>query len=153
MCSSLLFSPYSLHLHLHLSLFCPHFHPFVFSPMRLSSGSFILYLFTCSFWFPVQRQVWLQHGAAHSKQAAGHGGERSGHGLPPRSGTRADGQLHRTGLHNWGHGHLSGKVCQKLTTLGLCSRKLCPGSILCLPRCKFLFLLDSNLGENGKTAV
>lgn len=94
--------------------------------MRLSSGPFPLYHFTYSFWFPVQRQVWLQHRAAHSKQATGHCGERSRHGLPPCSRTCTDGQLHRTRLHNWGHGHLSGKVCQELTTLGLCLKTLCP---------------------------
>lgn len=81
-----------------------------------STSSFrlcILYLFTCSLWFPVQRQVWLQYRATHSQQAPGHCGERSRHGLPPRSWSRADGQLHRTRLHNWGHGNLSGKVSQK----------------------------------------
>lgn len=63
-----------------------------------------------SFWIPVQRQVWLQRRAAHPQQAAGHGGERSGHGLPPGCRARADRQLHRTGLHHRGHGHLSGTV-------------------------------------------
>lgn len=107
------------------SLFLCFVHFFVFSPVCLSSGAFAPCLFTCSFWFPVQRQVWLQYGAAHSKQATGHRGERSGHGLPPCSRACADGQLHRTRLHNWGHGHLSGKVCQKLTTLGLCAKTFC----------------------------
>lgn len=103
------------------------FHCFfhLLSAIRLSPGSFVPpYLFAHSFRFLVQRQVWLQHGAAHSKQAAGHCGERSRHGLSPGSRSRADGQLHWTGLHNWGHGHLSGKVCQKQTALGLCNRDL-----------------------------
>lgn len=70
-----------------------------------------------SFWFPVQWQVRLQHRAAHFKRATWLRGECSGHSLPPRSGSCADGQLHRTRLHNWGHGHLSGKVRQELPAL------------------------------------
>lgn len=123
----LLFSLFStfLFLSVHLSI--------LLSPVIcLSCGSLPLYLFTYSFWLPVQRQVWLQYGAAHSKQATGHCGERRRHGLPPSSRSCADGQLHRTRLHNWGHRHLSGKVCQKLTTLGLCTKKMCPaGALIC----------------------
>lgn len=85
-----------------------------------------------SFWIPVQRQVWLQHRAAHFKQATGHRGERSGHGLPPHCWSSADRQLHWTGLHNRRHGHLSGTVCQKLSAL--CIQKLYPAGC-------FLFLL------------
>lgn len=83
--------------------------------LLLSLGSFNHHVFQYSFWFPVQRQVWLQYRAARSKQATGHCWERSGHGLPPCSWSGADRQLHRSRLHNWGHGYLSGKVCQKHT--------------------------------------
>lgn len=68
---------------------------------------------THSFWIPVQRQVRLQHRAAPLEQATRRCGERGGHDFPPRRRPRADGQLHRTGLHHRGHGHLSGTVRKK----------------------------------------
>lgn len=120
-----LFSPFKFYL-------SDNFYPWI-SPLPhlpfLNQCVFFSALSVRSFWLPVQRQVWLQYGSPHPEQASGRCGERGEHGLPSCSWTGADGQLHWPGLHNWGHRHLSGEVCEKLTTQRLCtkvvSRSIC----------------------------